>query len=63
LRFLLASGDKALEGFTMFALNQREVCTCPSRALVQESIYDKFMERAVARTRKIKQGLHSTRRR
>jgi aldehyde dehydrogenase len=48
--------DKALEGFTMFALNQGEVCTCPSRALVQESIYDKFMERAIARTRKIKQG-------
>src|ERR1700736_6431821 len=48
--------DKALEGFTMFALNQGEVCTCPSRALVQESIYDKFMERAIARTKKIKQG-------
>ena len=37
--------DKALEGFAMFALNQGEVCTCPSRALVQESIYDEFMER------------------
>src|SRR5271168_2683656 len=48
--------DKALEGFAMFALNQGEVCTCPSRALVHESIYDKFMERAVARTKKIKQG-------
>ena len=48
--------DKCLEGFTMFALNQGEVCTCPSRALVQESIYDKFMERAVARTKKVKQG-------
>ena len=48
--------DKALEGFTMFALNQGEVCTCPSRALVQESIYDKFMERAIARTKKVKQG-------
>jgi aldehyde dehydrogenase len=48
--------DKALEGFTMFALNQGEVCTCPSRALIQESIYDKFMERAVARTKKIKMG-------
>jgi aldehyde dehydrogenase len=48
--------DKALEGFAMFALNQGEVCTCPSRALVQESIYDQFMERAVARTQKIKQG-------
>ncbi len=40
--------DKALEGFTMFALNQGEVCTCPSRALVQESIYEKFMERVLA---------------
>ena len=48
--------DKALEGFAMFALNQGEVCTCPSRALVQDSIYDRFMERAVARTEKIKQG-------
>src|SRR5918994_968807 len=48
--------DKALEGFAMFALNQGEVCTCPSRALVQESIYDKFMERAVARVRKIVEG-------
>ena len=38
--------DKALEGFTMFALNQGEVCTCPSRALVHESIYDRFMEKA-----------------
>jgi aldehyde dehydrogenase len=48
--------DKALEGFVMFALNQGEVCTCPSRALVQESIYDRFMERAVARTRAIVEG-------
>ena len=48
--------DKALEGFTMFALNQGEVCTCPSRALVQQSIYDKFMEKAIARVKKIKQG-------
>jgi aldehyde dehydrogenase len=48
--------DKALEGFAMFALNQGEVCTCPSRALVQRSIYNKFMERAVARVAKIKQG-------
>src|SRR6201985_2621821 len=48
--------DKALEGFAMFALNQGEVCTCPSRVLVEESIYDRFMERAVARTKKIKQG-------
>jgi aldehyde dehydrogenase len=48
--------DKALEGFAMFALNQGEVCTCPSRALVQESIYDRFMERAVKRVEAIKQG-------
>ncbi len=48
--------DKALEGFTMFALNQGEVCTCPSRALVQRSIYDRFMERALDRVAKIKQG-------
>jgi aldehyde dehydrogenase len=48
--------DKALEGFAMFALNQGEVCTCPSRALVQKSIYDRFMERAVKRVRQIKQG-------
>jgi aldehyde dehydrogenase len=48
--------DKALEGFAMFALNQGEVCTCPSRALIQESIYDAFVERAVARVGKIKQG-------
>jgi aldehyde dehydrogenase len=48
--------DKALEGFALFALNQGEVCTCPSRVLVQQSIYDKFMERAVARTQLIKQG-------
>lgn len=47
--------DKALEGFTMFALNQGEVCTCPSRALVHESIYDKFMDKAIARVKKIKQ--------
>ncbi len=48
--------DKCLEGFAMFALNQGEVCTCPSRALVQESIYERFIERAVERVRKIKQG-------
>ena len=48
--------DKALEGFAMFALNQGEVCTCPSRALVQESIYDRFMERALKRVAAIKQG-------
>jgi aldehyde dehydrogenase len=48
--------DKALEGFAMFALNQGEICTCPSRALVQESIYDAFMERAVKRVEAIKMG-------
>jgi aldehyde dehydrogenase len=48
--------DKALEGFTLFALNQGEVCTCPSRALIQESIYDRFMERALARVKAIVQG-------
>jgi aldehyde dehydrogenase len=48
--------DKAVEGFVLFALNQGEVCTCPSRALIQESIYDKFMERAIARTKAIVQG-------
>ncbi|MFD8818216.1 aldehyde dehydrogenase [Streptomyces sp. NPDC059627] len=48
--------DKALEGFTMFALNQGEVCTCPSRALVQRGHYAEFMEAAVARTRLIKPG-------
>jgi aldehyde dehydrogenase len=48
--------DKALEGFTMFALNQGEVCTCPSRALVHASIYDRFMEAAIARVEKIKLG-------
>ena len=48
--------DKALEGFAMFALNQGEVCTCPSRALVQKSIYDRFMERAIKRVEAIRQG-------
>jgi len=48
--------DKALEGFSMFALNQGEVCTCPSRLLVQESIYERFMERAIARVQSMKQG-------
>ena len=48
--------DKALEGFNMFALNQGEVCTCPSRALVQDSIYDSFMSDALARTAQIIQG-------
>lgn len=48
--------DKAVEGAVLFALNQGEVCTCPSRMLVHESIYDKFMERVVARTKAIKAG-------
>lgn len=48
--------DKAVEGFVMFALNQGEVCTCPSRALIHESIYDRFIERALERTRAIVQG-------
>jgi aldehyde dehydrogenase len=48
--------DKAIEGFTMFALNQGEVCTCPSRALVHESIYDEFLARALARVEAIKGG-------
>ncbi len=48
--------DKALEGFAMFALNQGEVCTCPSRALVHASIYDAFMEKAIARVEAIVQG-------
>jgi len=46
--------DKAIEGFVLFALNQGEVCTCPSRALIQESIYDRFMERALKRVEAIK---------
>ncbi|QDF98361.1 aldehyde dehydrogenase [Azoarcus sp. DD4] len=48
--------DKAVEGFVLFALNQGEVCTCPSRALIHESIYDRFMDRALARVKAIKQG-------
>jgi len=48
--------DKALEGFTMFALNQGEVCTCPSRALVDRSIYDDFLEMASIRTKAVRQG-------
>jgi aldehyde dehydrogenase len=48
--------DKALEGFTMFALNQGEVCTCPSRALIQSSIYDSFLSDATERTKLIVQG-------
>src|SRR5210317_1076782 len=48
--------NKAIEGFVMFALNQGEVCTCPSRALIQESIYDQFMEMALDRVAAIKMG-------
>lgn len=48
--------DKALEGFSMFALNQGEVCTCPSRALVHESIADAFIAKAIERIKKIKTG-------
>jgi aldehyde dehydrogenase len=48
--------DKAIEGFVMFALNQGEVCTCPSRALIHSSIYDDFMARCIARTRDITGG-------
>jgi aldehyde dehydrogenase len=48
--------DKAVEGLVLFAFNQGEVCTCPSRALIQESIYDKFIERVLPRVAAIKQG-------
>ena len=48
--------DKALEGFTMFALNQGEVCTCPSRSLVQADIYDEFLALAAIRTKAVRQG-------
>lgn len=48
--------DKAIEGMVLFALKQGEVCTCPSRALIQESIYEKFMERALKRIEQIKLG-------
>ncbi len=48
--------DKAIEGLVLYAFNKGEVCTCPSRALIQESIYDEFMERCLERIRIIKQG-------
>ncbi|WP_029462398.1 acetaldehyde dehydrogenase ExaC [Serpentinimonas barnesii] len=48
--------DKAIEGLVLFAFNQGEVCTCPSRALIHESIYDAFMARCLARVAAIKQG-------
>ena len=57
---VLAKGDnfqdKALEGFTMFALNQGEVCTCPSRSLIQSDIHDEFLELAAIRTKAVRQG-------
>ena len=48
--------DKAIEGLVLFAFNQGEVCTCPSRALIQESIYERFVERALQRVAAIRQG-------
>ncbi len=48
--------DKAIEGLVLFAFNQGEVCTCPSRAIIQASIYDKFMDRVMTRVKAIKQG-------
>jgi aldehyde dehydrogenase len=48
--------DKAVEGFVLYAFNKGEVCTCPSRALVEESIYDRFMEWVIARVEAIRQG-------
>ena len=48
--------DKAIEGLVLFAFNQGEVCTCPSRAIIQESIYDKFIARVLERVKAIKQG-------
>jgi len=48
--------DKAIEGLVLFAFNKGEVCTAPSRALIQEDIYDAFMARCLARKEKIKQG-------
>ena len=48
--------DKAIEGLVLYAFNKGEVCTCPSRALIHESIYDEFMERCLERIGAIKQG-------
>ncbi|HKH07554.1 MAG TPA: aldehyde dehydrogenase family protein [Agromyces sp.] len=48
--------DKALEGFSLFAFNQGEVCTCPSRSLIQQSIYDTFLGDAIERTKQARQG-------
>ncbi|SUA49046.1 Acetaldehyde dehydrogenase 2 [Oligella ureolytica] len=49
--------NKALEGAAMFALNQGEVCTAPSRILIQESIYERFIEKVVARVESIKRAI------
>ncbi|MBO9540163.1 aldehyde dehydrogenase [bacterium] len=51
-----AFAEKCLEGFAMFALNQGEVCTCPSRALIHEAIFEPFLDRAIARVRSIRPG-------
>ena len=48
--------DKAIEGLVLYLVNQGEVCTCPSRALIQESIYEKFMARVLERVKAVKQG-------
>ena len=48
--------DKAIEGLVLYAFNKGEVCTCPSRALIHESIYDEFMDRCLERIAAIKQG-------
>lgn len=48
--------DKAVEGFALFAFNKGEVCTCPSRALIHESIFDRFLEKAIARVERIRVG-------
>ncbi|HZU57951.1 MAG TPA: aldehyde dehydrogenase family protein [Actinocrinis sp.] len=48
--------DKAIEGLVLYAFNKGEVCTCPSRALIQESVYERFMERALERVGRIVQG-------
>src|SRR4029450_5417848 len=48
--------DKAIEGLVLYAFNKGEVCTCPSRALIQESIYDEFIERCLERIGAIRQG-------
>jgi len=48
--------DKAVEGVVLGFLNQGEVCTCPSRALVQEDMYETFIAKVVERTKMIKRG-------